>query len=84
MSLKFNVCPSLRSILVPHLLDGQVVYEQESKKMYLFNDNAWIELGKPATDSSQVYKKYPTVCPNCGAPHNPSTVCCEYCGTFFE
>lgn len=84
MSLKFNVCPSLRSILNPHLLDGQVVYEQESQKMYLFNDNAWIELGKPATDSSQVYKKYPTVCPNCGAPHNPSMVCCEYCGTFFE
>ena len=56
MSFQFSVCPSLRSILVPHLLDGQVVYEQESQKMYLFHDNAWIELGNPETDSSQVYK----------------------------
>lgn len=84
MSLKFNVCPSLRSIPNPQPLDGQVVYEQESKKMYLFNDNIWIELGEPETDNTQVRKKYQTVCPNCGAPHNPVMAHCEYCGTFFE
>lgn len=56
MSLKFNVCPSLRSIPNPQPLDGQVVYEQESKKMYLFNDNIWIELSEPETDNTQVRK----------------------------
>lgn len=48
------------------------------------------EYDADATDGNQAMavtnsaSKYPTVCPNCGAPHNPSMVCCEYCGTFFE
>ena len=29
-------------------------------------------------------KKYPVVCPNCGAPHNPNEMRCEYCGGYMK
>ena len=31
-----------------------------------------------------VTQKYPTICPYCGAPHNPNEVRCEYCGGYIK
>lgn len=31
-----------------------------------------------------VTKKYPTICPYCGAPHNPNETRCEYCGGYMK
>nr|DAD70816.1 MAG TPA: PROTEIN/RNA Complex, archaeal, ribosomal, 50S, protein.0A [Siphoviridae sp. ctKcB20] len=28
--------------------------------------------------------KYPTICPHCGAPHNPNEERCEYCGGYIK
>jgi uncharacterized OB-fold protein len=29
-------------------------------------------------------KKYPIVCPHCGAPHNPNEARCEYCDGYMK
>lgn len=31
-----------------------------------------------------VTQKYPTICPYCGAPHNPNEARCEYCGGYIK
>lgn len=31
-----------------------------------------------------VKPKYPTICPHCGAPHNPNESKCEYCDGYMK
>lgn len=32
----------------------------------------------------KIQEKYPTRCPNCGAPHDPNERKCEYCGSYMK
>lgn len=63
--------------------EGQTVFNIDTLKMMVYLNHEWVELYDVQDDAS--YKKlYPTTCPNCGAPHNPESKICEYCGTYFE
>lgn len=61
--------------------DGELRYEYDTDKLFMYANSHWTEL---IERPSEIKKKYPTICPNCGAPHNPNTDYCKYCGTFFE
>ena len=63
--------------------NGQMVYDQSSNKMKVYSDGVWKDISI-YDDDNKTFKQYPTVCPNCGSPHNPSSNRCEYCGTYFK
>lgn len=62
--------------------DGKLKYDYDTQKMCIYTRSSWVELNE-IKNNNTLPKKYPTICPNCGAPHNPNTDCCEYCGTYF-
>ena len=56
-------------------LAGSIKFNTSPSRVQVFDGNQWdkIEL-----------KKYPIICPHCGAPHNPNEVRCEYCGGYMK
>lgn len=64
--------------------EGQMMFNAAVGKMMVYSNGMWIELTAPSDHGNARDKKHPTVCPNCGAPHNPESRVCEYCGTYFE
>ena len=73
-------------------LAGSIKLNPNSSRVQVFNDNQWIyvesvELEKDSECSlwdKIELKKYPIVCPHCGAPHNPNEARCEYCGGYMK
>lgn len=64
--------------------EGKLKYEYDSQKLFINDKGSWVELVEiPNDDITRRQRRYPTICPNCGAPHNPNNNYCEYCGTFF-
>lgn len=64
--------------------DGELKYDYDSQKLFINDKSSWVELVEiPNDDITRRQRRYPTICPNCGAPHNPNIDYCEYCGTFF-
>lgn len=61
--------------------DGELRYEYDTSKVFMRVNGSWQELVEIPDGMT---RKYPTVCPNCGTPHNPNIDYCEHCGTFFE
>lgn len=66
--------------------EGQIMFDSDTNRMRVYCGGAWIDLGNPSCQETISYKrqiKRQTSCPNCGAPHNPNSSHCEYCGTYF-
>ena len=49
--------------------------------IYVYNDG-WIQMASSLNDTERTLT--PLICPNCGAPMNPISHKCEYCGTHFR
>ena len=73
-------------------LAGSIKFDPGPSRVQVFKDNQWIyvesvELEKDSEcnlwDKIEL-KKYPIVCPHCGAPHNPNEMRCEYCGGYMK
>ena len=73
-------------------LAGSIKLNPNPSRVQVFKDNQWIyvesvELEKDSEcnlwDKIEL-KKYPIVCPHCGAPHNPNEARCEYCGGYMK
>ena len=73
-------------------LAGSIKLNPNPSRVQVFNGNQWIyvesvELEKDSEcnlwDKIEL-KKYPVVCPHCGAPHNPNEMRCEYCGGYMK
>ena len=71
---------------------GSIKLNPNPSRVQVFNGNQWIyvesvELEKDSEcnlwDKIEL-KKYPVVCPHCGAPHNPNEARCEYCGGYMK
>ena len=73
-------------------LAGSIQFNPGPSRVQVFNGDQWIyvesvELEKDSECSlwdKIELKKYPVVCPHCGAPHNPNEVRCEYCGGYMK
>lgn len=73
-------------------LTGSIKFNHGPPRVKAFKGNQWIyvESVKLEKDSECnlwdkiELKKYPIVCPHCGAPHNPDEARCEYCGGYME
>ena len=85
IDLSFNLSQltvhPLDSALEPY--NGQIVYDQPSNKMKVYVNGVWEDIST-YDEVNEISEKYPTICPNCGAPHNPSSNHCEYCDTYFK
>lgn len=84
--LEFNVscAPSDLIDSCQQPFDGQMMFNAAEGKMMTYRNGMWIELTTQSDHGNSRDKRYPTVCPSCGAPHNPESRVCEYCGTYFE
>lgn len=60
-------------------LPGEIIATE--KGVYVYNDG-WILMGSSSNNTERTFA--PLVCPNCGAPMNPISHKCEYCGTYFR
>ena len=66
---------------------GDLAYELSSGLLYInLEDNTWaplyLESGNSQTPESSVHTEL-SRCPMCGAPHDPYSIQCEYCGSYF-
>ena len=62
-------------------LAGSIQFNSDPSRVQVFNGNQWIHVASVEQIDT---KKYPIVCPHCGAPHNPNEVRCEYCGGYMK
>lgn len=76
-ALRVNVHP-IDSALEPY--NGKIIYDQSSNKLKTYLNGVWQDV----SIHDDITRQYPNICPNCGAPHNPSSNHCEYCGTYFK
>lgn len=56
-------------------LAGSIKLNPNPSRVQVFDGNLWDKIES---------KKYPIVCPHCGAPHNPNEIRCEYCGGYMK
>lgn len=83
--LKFNVGWNINLPRPTNNYNGELAFDYDTQKLFMYDNNSWVELcEKPDDAIVESQNKYPTHCPNCGAPHNPNNNYCEYCGTFFD
>ena len=61
-------------------IDGEIVYDIDLNRYYIYNDGAWREL----LLDSDTQRKHDTICPRCGAPCSPYQRKCDYCDSYFE
>lgn len=60
-------------------LPGEIITTESG--VYVYNDG-WILMKSSLNDTEKTLT--PLTCPNCGAPMNPISHKCEYCGTYFR
>ena len=73
-------------------LAGSIKFNPGPSRVQVFNGNQWIFTASVQQEEDSEYntwdkiesKKYPIVCPHCGAPHNPNEMRCEYCGGYMK
>ena len=73
-------------------LAGSIKFNPGPSRVQVFNGNQWIFTASVKQEEDSGYKvwekidtkKYPVVCPHCGAPHNPNEMRCEYCGGYMK
>ena len=73
-------------------LAGNLKFYPGPSRVQVFNGNQWIFTASVKQEEDSGYnlwdkidtKKYPIVCPHCGAPHNPNDMRCEYCGGYMK
>ena len=70
-SIKFNPGPSR----IQAFVGNQLIFTASTKQEQHFEHNVWDKIES---------KKYATICPYCGAPHNPNEMRCEYCGGYMK
>ena len=71
-------------------LAGSIQFNPGPSRVQVFNGDQWIFTASVKQEEDSGYKvwekidmkKYPVVCPYCGAPHNPNDMRCEYCGGY--
>lgn len=66
---------------------GDLVYELSSNLLYVnLEGNTWVPV---YPEPEELQTPEPSVhtelsrCPMCGAPHDPYSIQCEYCGSYF-
>ena len=73
-------------------LTGSIQFNPGPSRVQVFNGDQWIFTASVKQEEDSGYKvwekidtkKYPVVCPHCGAPHNPNEMRCEYCGGYMK
>lgn len=73
-------------------LEGSIKFNPGPSRVQIFDGKQWIFTASIEQDEDSEYnvcnriesKKYPTICPHCGAPHNPNKARCEYCGGYMK
>lgn len=70
-SIKFNHVPPRAQVFKGNQLIFTANVKQEEDSEY----KVWDKIES---------KKYPIVCPHCGAPHNPNEARCEYCDGYMK
>ena len=73
-------------------LAGSIQFNPGPSRVQVFNGAQWIFTASVKQEEDSGYKvwekidtkKYPVVCPYCGAPHNPNDMRCEYCGGYMK
>lgn len=71
-------------------LAGSIKLNSNPSRVQVFDDKQWIYVASVEQEKDSKHnlldkiksKKYPVVCPHCGAPHNPNEARCEYCGGY--
>lgn len=66
---------------------GDLAYELSSGLLYInLEGNTWVPM-YPEPEDSQISELSVHTelsrCPMCGAPHDPYSIQCEYCGSYF-
>ena len=77
---------------VESTLAGSIKFDPGPSRVKIFDGNQWICIASVQQEKDSEYntwdkidtKKYPIVCPHCGAPHNPNEMRCEYCGGYMK
>ena len=73
-------------------LAGSIKFHPGSSRVQIFDDAQLVYVASVEREEDTKYnvldkidmKKYPVVCPYCGAPHNPNEGKCEYCGGYMK
>lgn len=73
-------------------LAGSMKFNLDPSRVEVFDGNQWIYVESVEQEEYSEHnlldkielKKYPVVCPHCGAPHNPNEARCEYCGGYMK
>lgn len=73
-------------------LAGSIKFNPGTSRAQVFNGDQYIYVKRVELEENSEYdpwdkidiKKYPVVCPYCGAPHNPNEIRCEYCGGYMK
>ena len=73
-------------------LTGNLKFHPESSRVKAFKGNQLIFTASVKQEEDAEHnlwdkiesKKYPVVCPHCGAPHNPNEARCEYCDGYMK
>lgn len=74
-------------------LAGAVKFHPGPSQVRVFDGERWIFIANVRQEQNSEYNvwdkiepegKYPTICPHCGAPHNPKEARCEYCGGYMK
>ena len=73
-------------------LAGSIKFNPGSSRVQIFDGKQWVYTASIEQEEDSEYnvwdriesKKYPTICPHCGAPHNPNEARCEYCGGYMK
>lgn len=73
-------------------LAGSIKFDTDLSRVKVFDGNQWASMASVKQEEDSEYnawdkidtKKYPIVCPHCGAPHNPNEMRCEYCGGYMK
>lgn len=64
---------------------GDIVVVPSHNKVFVYKDERWIEIVKPAPQPYvPVMRIHDVICPSCGAPVPPSASRCGFCGRYFE
>lgn len=72
-------------------LAGAIAFNPGPSRIQVFDGKQWIftasaeqEKLEPGLWDKIESKRYATICPHCGAPHNPREERCEYCGGYMK
>lgn len=85
MNLKY--VSEMRAAFPLKAYPGELAYELSSGLLYInLEDNTWVPMYPELKDSQTPEPSIHTElsrCPMCGAPHDPYSIQCEYCGSYF-